>query len=180
MANGGTSQTVGSVLLVDSKISNTPIGVLTAYSTSQSGTNGSLIIDNVDFTENVPVAVQHAESKSTLLAGNAKVASWIQGREYKGVNAGKTVQGSSSAVAKPASLLNSVGHVFTRSKPQYEKEPLSAFKSVKDAGAKGDGVTDDTAAIQAAFDSVSASDIIFFPHGACSYFHMRFPNLYNT
>ena len=146
---------------------NTPIGILTAYSPSQFSTNGSLVIDNVDFTTNVPIAVQHAGSKATLLAGNSKVASWIQGREYKAVNAGKAVQGSSTAATKPASLLNSAGHVFTRSKPQYENEPLSAFKSVKSAGAKGDGVTDDTAAIQALFNSVGPSEIVFFPHGAC-------------
>jgi glucan 1,3-beta-glucosidase len=167
MANGGTaSQTVGSVLLVDSKISNTPIGISTAYSTNEGATNGSLIIDNVDFTENVPVAVFNPESKATILAGNTKVASWIQGREYKGANAGTTVQGPATVVPKPASLLDSAGNVFTRAKPQYENEPVSAFKSVKAAGAKGDGVTDDTAAIQALFDSVSPSDIVHFEHGA--------------
>lgn len=167
MANGGTTQTVGSVLLVDSKISNTPIGILTAYSPIQSSTNGSLIIDNVDFTENVPIAVQHSASRATLLTGNQKVASWIQGREYKAINAGRTVQGSSSSAGtKPAALLNPAGSVFTRSKPQYENVPLSAFKSVKNAGATGDGVTDDTAAIQALFNSVGPSDIVFFPHGA--------------
>jgi hypothetical protein len=37
---------------------------------------------------------------------------------------------------------------------------------VKAAGAKGDGVTDDTAAIQALFDSASASDVVYFDHGA--------------
>ena len=47
MSNGGTSsQTVGSVLLVDSTIANTPIGVSTAYSTSEGATNGTLIIDS--------------------------------------------------------------------------------------------------------------------------------------
>ncbi|KAL2074490.1 hypothetical protein VTL71DRAFT_8268 [Oculimacula yallundae] len=167
MANGGpSSQTVGSVLLVDSTISNTPIGISTVYSTTEGSTNGSLIIDNVNFSPNVPVAVSNPATKATLLAGNAKVASWTQGRNYKGANAGSAVQGPQTPVTKPASLLNSAGNVFTRSKPQYEKEPVSAFKSVKAAGAKGDGVTDDTAAIQALFNSVGASDIVYFDHGA--------------
>jgi glucan 1,3-beta-glucosidase len=167
MSNGGTSaQTVGSVLLVDSTISNTPIGVSTAYSTSEGSTNGTLIIDNVDMSENVPVAVSLASTKGTVLAGNAKIASWTQGNQYLAENAGKTVQGSQTAPAKPTVLLNSAGNVFTRSKPQYENELVSAFLSVKSAGAKGDGVTDDTAAIQALFNSASASDIVYFDHGA--------------
>jgi hypothetical protein len=168
MANGGiSSQTVGSVLLVDSTISNTPIGVSTAYSTSEGATNGTLIIDNVDFTQNVPVAVSDAASKSTVLSGNAVVSSWTQGRSYAGANKGTVGRSAATAPTKPAGLLNSAtGHVFTRSKPQYENEPVTAFKSVKAAGAKGDGVTDDTAAIQALFDSVGDSDIVYFDHGA--------------
>src|SRR6202030_1783105 len=58
------------------------------------------------------------------------------------------------------------GNVFTRSKPQYESLPVSAFLSTKAHGAKGDGVTDDTAAIQALFDSASATDVVYFDHGA--------------
>lgn len=167
MANGGAaSQTVGSVILTDSTISNTPVGIITAYSTSSTYTNGSLIIDNVKFSPNVPVAVRNAVTNKTILAGNTKIASWVQGREYKGANAASTVQGSQTPVTKPASLLDSAGNVFTRAKPQYECEPVSVFKSVKAAGAKGDGVTDDTAAIQALFNSVSASDIVYFDHGA--------------
>jgi hypothetical protein len=173
MANGGgTGQTVGSVLLVDSQIVNTPVGILTAYSPTQVGTNGSLIIDNVDFTQNVPVAVQNSLSQAPLLGGNTKVASWAQGREYKAVNAGRAVQGTNTAAAKPAALLDARGHVFTRSKPQYENVPVSAFKSVKNAGAKGDGVSDDTAAIQAAFNAAQPGEIVFFPHGACTYPHI--------
>jgi glucan 1,3-beta-glucosidase len=167
MSNGGTSsQTVGSVLLVDSTISNTPIGVSTAYSTNEGATNGTLIIDNVDMSENVPVAVSEASTKSTILAGNSKIASWAQGRQYDGTNSGTAVQNAQTAPKKPAALLDSAGNVFTRSKPKYETEPVSAFLSVKSAGAKGDGVTDDTAAIQALFNSASSSDIVYFDHGA--------------
>jgi glucan 1,3-beta-glucosidase len=167
MANGGTSsQTVGSVLLIDSKISNTPIGISTAYSTTEGATNGTLVIDNVDFTNNCPVAVSNSASKATILSGNSKVSLWMQGRGYTDSNSGIASQGSHTAVTKPASLLNSAGNVFTRSKPQYEGVPTSSFKSVKAAGAKGDGVTDDTAAIQALFDSVGASDVVYFDHGA--------------
>ncbi|ETN43061.1 uncharacterized protein HMPREF1541_02219 [Cyphellophora europaea CBS 101466] len=63
-------------------------------------------------------------------------------------------------------LLNSDGSVFERSKPQYENEPVSAFVSVKSSGAKGDGTTDDSDAIQQIFNSATADQIIYFDHGA--------------
>lgn len=75
-------------------------------------------------------------------------------------------QSAQTAPTKPASLLTSSGNVFARSKPQYEGVAVSSFKSVKAAGAKGDGVTDDTAAIQALFNSVAATDVVYFDHGA--------------
>ncbi|KAH8589966.1 pectate lyase superfamily protein-domain-containing protein [Bisporella sp. PMI_857] len=166
MANGGTTgQTVGSVLLLDSKISNTPIGISTAFSKSNAQTNGTLIIENVDFTENAPVAVSNAADKATVLAGNAKIPAWTQGSQYEG-STRTVVQEAQTAPSKAATLLDGAGNVFTRSKPQYEAEPVSAFKSAKAAGCKGDGVTDDTACIQALFDSAAASDIVYFDHGA--------------
>ncbi|KFY58712.1 hypothetical protein V497_04688 [Pseudogymnoascus sp. VKM F-4516 (FW-969)] len=167
MANGGAaSQTVGSVLVMDSKISNTPVGIATVYQTDEGSTNGTLIIENVDMSSNVPVAVKNAGTEATILAGNAKIDSYVQGREYKAVNAGKDVQGSTHTTTKPAGLLGADGKVFARSKPQYADVPSSSFVSVKAKGAKGDGVTDDTAAIQAIFDAATADQIVYFDHGA--------------
>lgn len=167
MSNGGASgQTVGSVILSDSTISNTPIAISTVYTTGEGATNGSLVIDNVDMSSNVPIAVYNAGTKATILAGNTKIASYVQGKQYLAANAGTAVQGLATAVTKPAVLLNSAGKVFTRSKPQYETLAESAFISVKASGCKGDGTTDDTACIQAVFDSASTSDVVYFDHGA--------------
>ncbi|KAK2616513.1 hypothetical protein QQS21_000556 [Conoideocrella luteorostrata] len=165
MANGGDVQTVGSVILVDSSISDTPIGITTVYNPGQSGTNGTLVLDNVDMTKNVPVAVQNGGNKQTILPGNALISSWTQGRSYSGVT-GKASQGPRNAVAKPAALTDSSGKIVTRSKPQYNDVPASKFVSVKSKGAKGDGKTDDTAAIQAIFDSIGSDQIVYFDHGA--------------
>ncbi|KAL2863746.1 exo-beta-1,3-glucanase Exg0 [Aspergillus lucknowensis] len=77
------------------------------------------------------------------------------------------VQTALPAPAKPDSLLDSASSkVFERSKPLYETYPASSFVSVKSAGAKGDGTTDDTAAIQSVLDSATADQIIYFDHGA--------------
>ncbi|KAF7543848.1 hypothetical protein G7Z17_g10405 [Cylindrodendrum hubeiense] len=166
MTAGDSIQNVGSILLLDSTISNTPIGVSTNYDPAQSGgTNGTLILDNVDMSSNVPIAVKNAGTEATILAGNAKIESWIQGRTYID-GEGNAVQDTQTAITKPDVLLNSDGNVVTKSKPQYDDVAAAKFVSVKTKGAKGDGSTDDTAAIQAVFDGIAADEIVYFDHGA--------------
>lgn len=167
LSTGGPgAQTVGSALFLDSTITNTPIGVNSSYATSQTGTNGTLIIENVDMTTGVDIAVKDASSGATILPGSQKVANFVQGNAVSGGTAVKAVQAAQDTVTKPESLLNSAGGVFTRSKPQYETVPAANFVSVKSAGAKGDGKTDDTAAIQKAMDSLTTDQILYFDHGA--------------
>ena len=181
MANGGNDQLVGSVLVQDSTFTGTPKGILTSRTeTSTPATGGTLIIDNVDFTGCADAV--SSPSGNVLLAGGSKVASWAQGHAYTTGSdsssspdcstgaapavASQTIQGPLTAPSKPASLLNSQGAVFERSKPQYESVPSSSFVSVKSAGAKGDGTTDDTAAIQAVLDNATPDQVVYFDHGA--------------
>ncbi|KAJ4199814.1 hypothetical protein NW759_016024 [Fusarium solani] len=165
MTAGENIQNVGSILLLDSKISNTQVGVLTTYDPAQPGTNGTLVLDNVDMSSAVPIAVKNKGTEATVLAGNAKIDSWVQGRAYVGGN-GEAVQDAQSPIQKPKVLLDSAGKVVTKSKPQYDNIPATQFVSVKSKGAKGDGVTDDTAAIQAVFDGITEGQIVYFDHGA--------------
>ncbi|KAI1457217.1 glycoside hydrolase family 55 protein [Annulohypoxylon moriforme] len=156
---------VGSLLLLDSKISNVPVGINTLYKPENPDTNNTLIVDNVDMTEGVPTAIQYAKDKSVILQGNQKVT-FTQGRQYDG-SQGKAIQvAAKETVHKPNVLLGDDGKVFTRIKPQYESVPSSNFVSVKTAGAKGDGKTDDTAAIQKIFDNVKEGEVVYFDHGA--------------
>jgi glucan 1,3-beta-glucosidase len=170
MSNGGPSQqSVGSVLILDSKITNTPKGIITAFgATSAPVSGGTLILDNVDFTGS-SVAVASAGG-STILGGGSVVASWAQGNTYTPGRSPNSyvkarVQGAQPAPSKPAILLKG-GAVFERSKPQYEELPVSSFVSVKSGGAKGDGVTDDTKAIQSILNQAKKDQVVYFDHGA--------------
>jgi glucan 1,3-beta-glucosidase len=162
MANSPQNQTVGSVLLLDSKFVGTPIGVNSSFSdTSIPTTGGTLIMENVDFTGS-ETAIQGPKP----LAGGKMVKSYTQGQALAaGSAAGRVAGESGDAPERPASLVGQNGF-FERSKPQYENVPLSSFVSVKDKGAKGDGKTDDTAALQEAINGLTNGQVLFIDHGA--------------
>ncbi|ETS76517.1 hypothetical protein PFICI_11904 [Pestalotiopsis fici W106-1] len=165
MSAGGVGDiTAGSFLLLDSVISNTPVGINTLYQTDLTVTNNTMILDNVDFSTGVETAIRYAGDNSTLVAGGQVIASFAQGRTYDG-SSGKAVQAAESSISKPEGLMSD-GKVFTRTKPQYESLDKSSFVSAKASGCKGDGSTDDTAAIQKLFDDATAGQVIFFDHGA--------------
>ena len=163
--NGGNQQ-VGSAIIMDATITNTPVFVKTATtSTSTPHTSGSLILDNIKLS-GVGVAVQGANGP--LLSGVNFIDSWGQGQFYAD-NSGKGTfqQGEmSQKPTKPSVLLDpATGEYFQRAKPQYENYEVSDFISVKSQGAKGDGKTDDTAAIQAILTNYAGCKIIYFPAG---------------
>ena len=162
MANSPANQTVGSVLLMDSKFNNVELAVNTSFGqNSIPVTGGTLIVDNVDFG-GARTAVRSA-ANANALAGGSTVQSWVQGAIYNGNQRTRTFS-AISGPNKPAGLLAG-GKFFERTKPQYEGLPASAFISIKDSGARGDGVTDDTAAIQRALDSVPEGRVLYFDHG---------------
>ncbi|KAF7295343.1 hypothetical protein MIND_01073700 [Mycena indigotica] len=166
ITTGGSasSQTVGAEAIIDATVSNTPIFVRT--STASGGRlSGSLVLNNVKLT-NVPTAVGVAGGAVVLAGGTTTIASWGQGNVYTGTSSsGRFVQASISTASKPASLLDSSGKIFGRGRPQYENYAVSQFVSVKDQGARGDGVTDDTAALKSIFDRFAGCKIIFFDAG---------------
>ncbi|KAH8601293.1 glycoside hydrolase family 55 protein [Bisporella sp. PMI_857] len=160
------AQAVGSVTLIDSSITNTPIGIVTARGSSPNPiTGGSLILENVRLN-NVPVAVQGPNS-NTVLAGSTSlstISAWGQGHSY--TPTGPTVfQGTIAASTRPSSLVSGTDY-YERSKPQYANLPASQFVSVRNAGAKGDGVTDDSDILNLVlFTAASAGKVVFFDAG---------------
>ena len=165
-SGGSSSQAVGSVTFIDSTIVNTPIGILTAHD-SQASTfsNGSLILENVSF-KNVRTAVQGPKNATALAgtSGSMKVAAWGQGHEYTPTGP-SSFQGFIPGFPRSNGL--SVGNVYyERSKPSYATVPVSQFLSTRTTGAKGDGIADDTAALQKAINTASLSgQIVFFDAG---------------
>lgn len=166
MSTGGTTaQSVGSITFFDSTITNTTIGILTANNfTSQPPTAGSLILENVRLN-NVPIAVQGPTG--TALAGSTGsmlITAWGEGHAYAPIGPNE-FEGYFSPNTRPGSLLSG-GNFYTRSKPQYETLNATQFLSARTQGAAGDGVTDDTAAVQSLIvEAAATGQIAFFDAG---------------
>lgn len=165
-AGGSSAQNVGSVTIIDSSITNTPIGILTAYNAPSSApaTAGSLILENV-VLNNVPIAIQSVGT--TVLAGttgSTTITAWGEGHEYTPTGPA-SFKGPITPNSRPASLLSGSKY-YVRSKPQYNALAVSSFSSVRSAGATGNGVTDDTAALQRVINSATAAGkVVYFDAG---------------
>ncbi|KAJ5624893.1 Exo-1-3-beta-D-glucanase [Penicillium lagena] len=138
--------------------------------TPASAPSSEVTPDNNPVVESTPVAQPTQSSNS----GSSHGHSGSSGSSSSGSTgtcgaseaiASARVQHAVKAGSKPADLLSG-GAVFERSKPLYETVPASSFVSVKSAGAKGDGTTDDTAALQKILDSAQDGQVVYFDHGA--------------
>lgn len=164
-----TAGTIGSVTFIDSEIEDTPIGFLTSYNGSFSDfSNGSLILENVH-TKNVETIVKGAGNFSAL-DGNANgkqyIEAWGHGHLYN-PNGPYGLEGVMSGFPRPDDLVHgNQGKYYERSKPSYAKVPVSQFISVRSCGAKGDGIADDTAALQEAIVSaLNERKVVFIDAG---------------
>lgn len=178
---GGTIQTVGSVIAQDAVFNQVDQGVITTWNSNSTPTGGgTFVCDNCDFrTTNIAVSYP---DRTVVVPGGQLVQSFIQGSTYTAYDKATTNEAGQTCYApgtrsarhrllanappKPAVLLDAKGHIFGKAKPQYENVPVSAFVSIKDLGAKGDGLTDDTAVIQRALNSIRNDQILYFDHGA--------------
>lgn len=147
-------QTTGAQAIIDAVVTNTPIFIRNSKA-SNGSLAGSLVLNNVKLV-NVPVAVGIVGGAVVLRGGTTTIASWGQGDVYRGTDPiGIFSQGYIPPPNKNPSLLDGSGRIFSRMHPQYANYAVSQFVSVKDNGAVGDGVTDDTAALKKIFKKVS-------------------------
>ncbi|KAH8600599.1 pectin lyase fold/virulence factor [Bisporella sp. PMI_857] len=142
-AGGSSAQNVGSVIMIDSTITNTPIGITTSFTTTSSpataGTAGATV----------------------LAGGTLLIQAWGQGNRYT-PNGPQRFQGSFTPVSRPTSLLSSNGRYYTQSKPQYNTLGVASFVSVRNYGATGNANTDDTAALQNAINAATSAGQILY------------------
>lgn len=166
-ASAPSSLAVGSVTLLDSTFTNCAVGVQAGREAgSAPASANALILENISLN-NVPIAVQNYDGTSLDgTTGTSTIAAWGQGSSY--TPSGPTPFQSTIPTAgngRPASLVSGTDY-YTRSKPQYETYASSQFLSARSQGAKGDGTTDDTAALQSAINTAaSAGQVLFLDHG---------------
>lgn len=113
-----------------------------------------------------------------MLAGGAKVIvdSWGFGRVNNATGPSKFVAGGSIPVMNRQTDLmgdkidaSMQTNLFTRRRPSYDAIPINKVMNVKSLGAKGDGVTDDTSALNSILEgAANTSSIVFFPFGVYS------------
>ncbi|KAH9934691.1 glycoside hydrolase family 55 protein [Fomitopsis serialis] len=158
------TQTAGSMAIIDATASNTPV----FYRTSEASNGtlaGSIVLNNI-VLNNVSAAVSVLNHTEALLEGGTMtIDSWGQGNVYSGTSGSATFTAGDITGPSKASSLMAGDKIFGRTIPQYEDYAVDQFVSVKDQGAKGDGSTDDTAALQAVFNKYSGCAIIYFDAG---------------
>lgn len=109
MANSPSNMTVGSVVLSDSVITSTPLGINASWSQTYNVpvSGGTLVLDNVDMSSGVTVAVQNYNGDVLLPPG--KIISWTTGNGYYQDSTGLTKTRAATtpfhAPRKAASLL---------------------------------------------------------------------------
>ncbi|KAF8078081.1 glycoside hydrolase family 55 protein [Lyophyllum atratum] len=158
-------QGVSAVAIVDAIVRDTPVFIRSAAA-SNTTLAGSLVLNNIHF-KNVSTVVSDANDVSILPGGSRGVINtWGQGNIYSGTSSmGDFIQGNIPAAHKPSILLDSAGRIFGKKHPQYEDYSIRQFVSAKDHGARGDGSTDDTHAIQTLLYKFGGRKIVFFDAG---------------
>ncbi|KAF7862760.1 hypothetical protein EAF04_007632 [Stromatinia cepivora] len=158
----------GAVSLIDSSLKNVQVGIASSRGNSlfPSTAAGSLILENVEY-QNVTILVQLLGKGAALAGGTGTIVGWGQGNKLQD-NIASNFSGSISPVKRPSGLLQPGSQKwFSRAKPGYESLAVESFISARSAGARGDGRTDDTAALQAAiFVAVAQSKVLFLDHGS--------------
>ncbi|OBT80414.1 hypothetical protein VF21_00738 [Pseudogymnoascus sp. 05NY08] len=168
-----TGQSVGSLILVDSIIANTPKGIVTTLFADNST---SFLLQNVGFFNTVTAITDDTTSKVLLAGGNEVVVdNWGFGLVTTATNGdGKTsfANGVRIPVMKRSTALlgdaydKLAPNLFTRRRPGYLDVAAGKVMNVRTLGANGDGVTDDTMVLNSILEgAANTSSVVFIPYG---------------
>ncbi|KAJ7832076.1 glycoside hydrolase family 55 protein [Mycena olivaceomarginata] len=155
------TQSAGSLLIVDSIIEGTGIGVRLS-STQLKSLAGSVILNNVQMQATRTANIQDGAG-TVERASDTTYGLWIQGNVYSGARRHIYNRGVfPGAPARPKALLDPNTKMFyQKSRPQYNTYlPSRAL-----GGAKGDGVTDDSTAINNFIAAHAGCGILYFDAG---------------
>ncbi|KDN67309.1 putative 1,3-beta glucanase [Colletotrichum sublineola] len=160
---GDTGQGIGSVSIIDSRISNCPIGIFTNGKSDAINGVPNIVLDNVELSGVATTIVD--DSGKTILGSIDKVELWAMGRRYNG-SYGEYSSGAVDAPPKGSRLLDDKGKLFYRPRPQYENLGQEHFLVATENGCKNDGTGDNTDAINAfLLNARNARKIAYFPAG---------------
>ncbi|KAJ7216114.1 pectate lyase superfamily protein-domain-containing protein [Mycena rebaudengoi] len=159
------TQSAGGVLIVDSWITNVGIGIRMS-SSQPTRLGGSVILDNIIFTSIFEANIRD-QAGVLLPASTGTVGQWVQGNVYSDVAdplAGLTKSykrgGNQPSGGRAHALVNAFGAYFSKPRPQYENYKDIQFQNLMAFGAAGDGIKDDTAAINAFLQRFSGCAIL--------------------
>ncbi|KAK6335750.1 hypothetical protein TWF730_003128 [Orbilia blumenaviensis] len=162
----------GSNLVLDSIFRDVGTVVLLESTASINGTT-MVVLDNV-VMQNCGIGVK--ASGSTLLSGGSRtISSWGRGRIYNDANPDGLLSTAGmdltplrkidSSLLGPGSPTGVTGGIFERTKPQYVLNNAGSFANAKSYGVYGDGVHDDTTALQRVLNVNCGIDKVFIPAG---------------
>lgn len=166
MSNG---QPVGSLVVTDALIANTPTGIVTSLYAENST---ALLVQNTGFFNVQDAIVDDVLSKTLVAGGNEVfVDNWGFGMLSEEPGISQFVNGQAiPGMNRTASLLADTGYVnpnfFTRRRPKYDDIGVAQVMDVKALGAKGDGISDDGPILNTILqNAANISSIVFFPFG---------------
>ncbi|KAJ5726886.1 Pectin lyase fold/virulence factor [Penicillium malachiteum] len=158
-----TSNGLGSLVLLDSTVTNSGPAVRFHDSSHDTGSqNSQLLIQNLAHDGTNPIAVD--SEGNTRLAATAHVDTWLWGTLVEG----EYEQGATHNTQRPGTLLVN-DKFFTKSQPTYNEYTAADVVNVKTVSGfpvKGDGATDDTKSLNAILKQ-NAEDckITYIPYG---------------
>ncbi|TPX11053.1 uncharacterized protein E0L32_007914 [Thyridium curvatum] len=144
---------IGSVVLLDSTFSDTTTGIVTGRNPAgqQKASAGTLVIESTEF-KNVATPMLGPVGPIVRKGASATVDvhGFVHGNVYTPTGPSVVQSGDGGYVNLLTTLQSGRGYL-EMSKPQYKSVPASLFLSARTFSAKGDGVADDTAALNALF-----------------------------